>query len=80
MKLITLGSAVLTGAAASLISLAPVAAAQPVPCTDPPGSATEGTPCEPDGAEGPPALVGELPPGTDGVPDVAGCYPGRICE
>lgn len=80
MKLITLGSAVLTGAAASLISLAPVAAAQPVPCTDPPGSATEGTPCEPDGAEGPPALVGELPPGTDGVPDVAGCYPGRICD
>jgi hypothetical protein len=65
---------------ATLISLAPVAAAQPVPCTDPPGSATEGTPCEPDGAEGPPALVGELPPGTDGVPDVAGCYPGRICE
>ncbi|RZT25115.1 hypothetical protein EV589_0844 [Mycobacterium sp. BK558] len=84
MKLITLGSAVLTGASttlmATLISLAPVAAAQPVPCTDPPGSATEGTPCEPDGAEGPPALVGEIPPGTDGVPDVAGCYPGRICE
>ena len=80
MKLITLGSAVLTGAAAALISLAPVATAQPVPCTDPPGSAAEGTACEPDGAEGPPPIVGEVPPGQDGIPDVAGCYPGRICE
>lgn len=66
MKLITIGSAVLTGASttlmATLISLAPVASAQPVPCTDPPGSAAEGTPCEPDGAEGPPKLVGEVPP------------------
>ncbi len=77
MKLITLGSAVLTGAAAALISLAPVAVAQPVPCDDP-GTAAEGTPCQPSD-EGKPPLVGEIPPGQDGMQDVAGCYPGRIC-
>jgi hypothetical protein len=82
MKLITLGSAVLTGASATLmatlISLAPVAAAQPVPCGDP-GSAAEGTPCQPSG-EGTPPIAGEMPPGQDGMQDVAGCYPGRVCD
>ncbi|TRW88770.1 hypothetical protein FK535_00320 [Mycolicibacterium sp. 018/SC-01/001] len=81
MKLFTFGTALLTGAAATVIALAPVAGAQPnVPCDDP-GGAARGAACDasaPDG--GPPPIVGEIPPGQDGMPDVAGCTPGRVCE
>ena len=39
MKLITFGTALLTGAAATVIAMAPVAGAQPnVPCDDPGGA------------------------------------------
>ena len=76
------GSVLLAGAAATAISLAPIAAGQPVDCADP-ANAASGTPClgtgDPTEFPAPPAGLTEGAQGS-GPAKVADCAPGRVCE
>ncbi len=89
-KTLNLGSLLFVGAAATAITIAPVAAAQPAPPPPPPCVNPDGSPCGvagdipggPGGVAGPGGASGYVPGGiygSAGPEGASGCVPGVGC-